>query len=163
MKSFQTHITEKHDGDGDCMQAAVELMMRFNTDYYGKRMKPSSGSPVLVHGLVYGQGELKGKRFVHAWVESGGTVYDYSNGKEFELSQTQYHRIGKIDPKQKGAYFKYSFSDMKRKLLSTGHYGPWDIDMSLEESTMIKRIGRKRKSIAPNILKFLKQNSATPT
>ena len=156
MKSFQSYITEKHEGDGDCMEAAVKLMMRSYTDYYGERFKPASGSPVLVHGLVHGQGSLKGKRFVHAWVESGGMVYDYSNGGENELTQSQYYRIGKIDPKQKGAYFKYSYSDMKKKLLSTGHYGPWDIDMSLEEATMIKRIGRKRKSVSPEILKLLK-------
>ena len=36
MRTFASYITEKHDGDGDCMSAAANLMMRFYSDFFGK-------------------------------------------------------------------------------------------------------------------------------
>lgn len=164
MKSFKSYIIERHDGDGDCMQAAANLMMQFYTPFFGKQLKPK-GSPVLVHALVYGQGKAKGFRFPHAWVEDGDTVYDYSNGRKIEMPRSSYYAIGKIDPKQKGSYMKYAFSDMKKKLLSTGHYGPWELDETLEESKNIitnrTQIGKKRKRIDSKILDALTEGIVT--
>lgn len=161
MKSFKSYITEKHDGDGDCMQAAANLMMRFYTDFFGPKMK-AKGSPLLVHSLVYGQGKIKGYRFPHAWVEDGDTVYDYSNGRKVEMSRAVYYAIGKINPNEKGAYKRYAFSDMKKKMMSTGHYGPWELDETLEESRGIitnrKQIGKRRKSVSTEILRAIRES-----
>ena len=164
MKSFSNYLIEKHDGSGDCMQAAANLMLRFYTDLYGKREK-SKGSPVLVHALVYGRGEVKGLRFPHAWVEDGDEVIDKSNGLNVRLPKKLYYTLGKIDPNQKGAYKKYAFSDMKKKLISTGHYGPWDLDEKLEESKGIvlsrKQIGKRRIQIDPKLLKMFTEAIVT--
>jgi len=158
MRSFSSYLMERHDGDGDCMTAAAHLMMRFYSDFFGKREK-AKGSPVLVHALVYGQGEAKGLRFPHAWVEDGEEVIDQSNGRDIRMSKRFYYAIGRINPKEKGAYVKYSYSDMKKKLLSTGHYGPWDLDENLEESKDIivkpRQIGRRRMRVSPKILNAL--------
>lgn len=160
MRSFTQHLIERHDGDGDCMSAAANLMMQFYTPFYGKQLKPK-GSPVLIHALVYGQGAAKGLRFPHAWVEDGDTIYDYSNGRKIEMDRRFYYAIGKINPKEKGAYMKYAFSDMKKKLLSTGHYGPWDLDEKLEEAKGIvtnkSQIGKRRKRVDPKIIDALKE------
>lgn len=164
MKSFTQYIIERHDGDGDCMSAAANLMMRFYTDFFGKRMK-AKGSPVLVHALVRGQGAVKGLRFPHAWVEDGDTVYDYSNGRNRELPRDVYYAIGGIKPNEKGAYMKYAYGDMKKKLLSTGHYGPWDLDEKLEEANDIitnkKQIGRRRKPVSSKILDAISEGIVT--
>jgi len=164
MKSFSNYLIEKHDGSGDCMQAAANLMLRFYTDLYGKREK-SKGSPVLVHALVYGRGEVKGLRFPHAWVEDGDEVIDKSNGLNVRLPKKLYYTLGKIDPNQRGAYKKYAFSDMKKKLISTGHYGPWDLDEKLEESKGIvvsrKGIGKKRVQIGTKIMSALTEGIVT--
>ena len=61
------------EGRGDCYQAAGRLVTSLG-----------SGAK-LVHGMVEGQGHLKGLKFGHAWVEKGGKVYDYSNGKKITI------------------------------------------------------------------------------
>jgi len=134
-------------------------MMRFHSDFFGKRLK-ATGSPILVHALVYGQGSVKGLRFPHAWVEDANMVIDQSNGGDIRMDKRVYYAMGRIDPKQKGAYAKYSYSDMKKKLISTGHYGPWDLDESLEETVGIdskRKIGRIRKRLDPKLLGLLKE------
>ena len=163
MKQFSKYLIERHDGDGDCMSAAANLMMCFYTDFFGKRIK-SVGSPVLVHALVHGQGTVKGLRFPHAWVEDGNTVIDQSNGRDIRMDKRIYYAIGGIKPNEKGAYVKYSYSEMKKKLISTGHYGPWDLDESLEESVGIgdkRKIGKRRKRVSPELLSMLKEGIVT--
>lgn len=164
MKSFNQYIVERHDGNGDCMEAAAKLMMKFYTSFYGKQLK-AKGSPVLVHALVYGQGAVKGLRFPHAWVEDAGEVIDQSNGRDIRMSKTGYYATGRIDPKQKGAYVVYSFSDMKDKLRKTKHYGPWDLDEKLEEAkvpiTSKSGIGKRRKRVDPKILDALSEGIVT--
>lgn len=141
------------------MQAAVNLMMQFNTPFFGKKLKSKSGKPVLVHALVNGQGSVKGKRFPHAWVEDGNEVLDHSNGREIQMGKTIYYAVGKIDPTQKGAYKKYTYEQMKKKLLSTKHYGPWDLDDSLEEVTT--RIGKMHKPVNKRVLDMLSEAIVT--
>ena len=60
---------------GDCYQASGRLAIEM------------MGNPkvLLVHGMVNGQGSLEGKRYGHAWLEVGDTIYDHSNGRELEL------------------------------------------------------------------------------
>jgi hypothetical protein len=163
MKPFLKYLVERHDGDGDCMSAAANLMMRFYSDFFGKRLK-ATGSPVLVHALVYGQGAAKGLRFPHAWVEDADTVIDQSNGRDIRMDKRVYYAIGGIKPKEKGAYVKYSYPDMKKKLLSTRHYGPWDLDERLEESAAIddkRKIGKRKKRVSQELLSMLKEGIVT--
>lgn len=94
------------------------------------------------------------------WVEDGNIVIDKSNGNDIRMEAKIYYAIGGVNKTQKGAYARYSFNEMKRKLNKTKHYGPWDLDMNLEESNMIssvKQIGRKKKPIPASILSSLKE------
>ena len=51
---------------------------------------------VLVHGIVTGQGKLKGMKIGHAWIEIGDMVLDYSHGRRIVMKKKQYYRMGKI-------------------------------------------------------------------
>lgn len=155
MRRFRSFVSEGYNGDGDCMEAAANLMMRFHTPFFGKQLQSKSGNPILVHALVYGQGAVKNLRFPHAWVEDGDTVIDQSNGRDIQMDKRVYYAVGKIDPKQKGAYKTYTFKEMKKKLTSTGHYGHWDLDENLEEVT--SRIGKMRKPVGRKVMDILKE------
>ena len=160
MKSFINHIAEGYNGDGDCMVAAAQLMLRYNTPYFGEQLK-ANHTPFLVHALVRGQGSCRGKRFPHAWIEDGDMVIDKSNGKDIRMEAKVYYAIGGVKPKEKGAYVKYSFNAMKMKLNKTKHYGPWELNESLEENNMIssvKQIGRKKQPVSAAILAALKES-----
>lgn len=161
MKNFNQYLTERHDGDGDCMSAAVNYMMRVYTTYFGKPIKSKTGKPILVQALVYGQGTVKGLRFPHAWVEDGDTVIDQSNGRDIRMDKGVYYAIGGIKPKEKGAYKQYDFVQMKKKLMSTGHYGPWDLDEALEESATVgssRQIGKRKVRIDPKLHLFFRED-----
>lgn len=119
-------------GDGDCMQVAANLMMDLHYNF-NQLKSEIAGDPFLVHGLVYGRGGASGHRFPHAWVEAGGIVYDFSSGQKIKIPVEIYYAIGNIEPNDPKAYRKYSFEEMRKKLLSTKHYGPWDLDESLQE------------------------------
>ena len=164
MKSFTNYLTEmKNDGDGDCMKVAAQLMLQYHTDFFGKRLK-SNGSPVLIHALVWGRGALMGKRFSHAWVEDGDMVIDRSNGRSNTepIPKSLYYRVGKVEPKEAGAYKKYEYAEMKKFLSSTKHYGPWELDERLEESLMKMgskgEIGKKRQRVSTDLLKSLAES-----
>ena len=160
-KSFNQYLTERHDGDGDCMTAAVDLMMRFNSAFFGKPIKSTSGKPVLVHALGYGQGSVAGLRFPHAWVEDGDMEIDQSNGNDIRIDKRVYYAIGKIKPNEKGAYKTYTYIEMTRKLRSTGHYGPWDLDEKLEETTFIsstRKIGKRKVRVSPKLMSFFTED-----
>lgn len=170
MKSFNEHIAEAtkrrnyKKGTGDCMVAAANLLMM--TAQFGKAATGTNleskdakaGKIVMVHALVYGQGLVKGQRFAHAWVEDAETVYDHSNGKRIEIPRSVYYAIGNIKTNEAGTYFRYTFEQMRKKMLSAGHYGPWDIDHTLEENSISdsRQIGRKKVRIPRAILARLK-------
>ena len=164
MKNFSGYLAERHDGEGDCMVAAATLMLRFNSNFFGKQEKSKSGNPILVHALVYGQGPVSGLRFPHAWVEDGDTVIDQSNGRDVRMDKRVYYAIGGIKPSQKGAYAAYTYRQMTRKLRDTQHYGPWDLDEKLEESVGIddkRKIGKRKKRIPSKLLAMLREGIVT--
>ena len=164
MKPFREYLTERHDGDGDCMIAAAHLMLRFNSNFFGKKEQSKSGKPILVHALVHGQGSVKGLRFPHAWVEDGDMVIDQSNGRDIRMDKRVYYAIGGIKPKEKGAYATYNYIQMTRKLRDTQHYGPWDLDEKLEESVGIgdkRKIGKRKKRISPELASMLREGIVT--
>ena len=85
--------------------------------YFGKDAK-------LVHGMVSGQGQLEGVRFGHCWVEVGDKVLDHSNDREQELPKDIYYLLGRIDPKE---CHYYTPEEASKKMVDTGHFGPWDM------------------------------------
>ena len=119
------------EGDGDCMRAAADLMMRSKHGFFPGGKWKVDGEPFLVHALVWGRGPASGHRFPHAWVEVGDVVHDNSSGSERQLPKMIYYAIGNINPDERGAYARYSYDQMRRKLMSEGHYGPWDLDSDL--------------------------------
>ena len=165
MKSFLEYLREARvrsapkrqaeEASGDCMEAAAKMLVYAA---FGESPKGVGKNSFLVHALVYGQGPVKGRRFAHAWVETGGTVYDHSNGNRIEMPKAVYYAIGGVRPEQKGAYARYDMASAKRRLLSTGHYGPWDLDESLEENKIsdVRKVGRKRVRVDRRTLAMLK-------
>lgn len=107
---------------GDCYQAAASAIVR-------------GGLPrgtTLVHGTVTGRrGELRGRRFGHAWLEYqrdlDGRLHwlclDVTNGHEIELPRGAYYAIGKIDPEE---VTRYDRDATLKALLDHEHFGPWE-------------------------------------
>ena len=133
------------EGKGDCYQAAGRLIINFMGDKSAR----------LVHGMVEGQGSLKGLKFGHAWVEYGGKCLDHSNGKKQEIPKTIYYAVGNIMP-QECKY--YAPRETTRKMMKHKHWGPWDmsgatVKLFQEDIPDIRgEIGRKRIRIPNNIL-----------
>ena len=124
-------MTELHIG-GDCFIVAGQAVMDC----------PDITSLVLVHGLVTSPGggtAPKGAQHWHAWIEdvrtldvpladcSGtmavtmATVIDRSNGRDVEMAQAVYYRIGNV-----GITRRYTVTEARRLMQLTGNYGPWE-------------------------------------
>lgn len=114
-------------GGGDCYKTAGDFVL--DSKLLGKtrtnKMK-FVGEPYVVHAEVTGQGEISGLKYGHAWVEDDVLVYDYSNGRKLEIPKNFYYAVGKIKT-TKPRYFKYTFEQARKKMLDSGHYGPWDL------------------------------------
>jgi len=98
---------------GDCFKIAANITLDiFMSDC------------VLVHGVVVGAiGPLKGKRFVHGWVEVGNAiVLDHSNDRDVCVSLSTYYKSGQIDESET---VRYSFMETRKLVLEHMHYGPW--------------------------------------
>ena len=61
----------------------------------------------------------------YTWLEKGNTVYDFSNGKNLKVSKKVYYTLGHI-PVDGYKNYKYTINDVRKKVLQTGHWGPWD-------------------------------------
>lgn len=77
-----------------------------------------------MHGIVTGQGPINGIEYGHAWVEDGDTVHDYSRGRDIQMPKMLYYAFGNIDESKQ---FRYTPEEMRKKILDTGHWGPWDL------------------------------------
>ena len=71
VKLYEEFINEGTT-NGDCYHAAGNLAINFIGDKNAK----------LVHGMVHGQGKLKGLKYGHAWVEYKDSALDHSNGNK---------------------------------------------------------------------------------
>lgn len=109
-------------GCGDCFQAAGRAMIG-----------PDLPELKLVHAYVSGQGPLKGRRFPHAWNEIGDVVLDNSNGRRVVMRREQYYKLGQVstDP---GQYRVYDDVEAKKWMARTRHWGPWQLQDSLDEN-----------------------------
>ena len=105
----------KGNQGGDCYQVAGRYMM-------DNGMFSKNPNLVLVHGIVTGQSEIEGVKYGHAWVEDGDMVIDKSNGRDLKIPKELYYMLGNISET-----IRYSMSDMRKKIVETGHWGPWEL------------------------------------
>lgn len=82
---------------------------------------------VLVHAEVKGQGDLEGQTFGHAWVENmdTGYVFDNSNDKQVILSTSRYRQLAGVDEIHNEK--RYEWDEVRNKIVSSSHWGPWDL------------------------------------
>ena len=88
----------------------------------------------------------------------GDIVFDNSNGNNIMMRKENYFNQGGIDPKERGAYVEYNAEDSLLKMASHRHWGPWDLNMSLEEEIPDdkREIGKKKLKISSKILQTIK-------
>ena len=108
-------MKESKKGLGDCFHIAGRQVL----DDPSEDLK-------LVHAMVTGQGELKGKRFPHAWNEVGDVVLDYSNGRKIVMRKEQYYKLGHVDTRP-GNIAVYDSTTALKKMARNKHWGPWDL------------------------------------
>ena len=98
---------------GDCYQANAKEIM------YNGKLKGA----VLMHGIALLSTD--GKPFGHCWIEKGGGVLDFSNGKAIATTKRRYYELGGIPVKGYKTY-TYTPAEAAKKMVDTGHWGPWD-------------------------------------
>jgi len=105
---------------GDCYEANGRLFME-------EALFPGSKTGmVLVHGEVTGQGPLEGVKYGHCWIEEGGTVIDVSNGRNIKMPKKVYYALGRIGDN----LHRYKPEQVRKKILTSKHWGPWDLQTS---------------------------------
>ena len=80
----------------------------------------------LCHGLVTGQGAIKGIKYNHCWVEDikKNKVFDMTMPDFFRNPDTDiYYYFGKINPDD---VFRYGLDQVLAKEQEFGTYGPWE-------------------------------------
>lgn len=77
----------------------------------------------VVHGEAIGRGPIEGLRFGHAWIESGGFAFDFSNGGQHVMPIADYYALGQIDA---STVRRYSRSEVNVWIARTHQWGPWE-------------------------------------
>ena len=80
----------------------------------------------LCHGLVTGQGAIKGVKYNHCWCEDtkSGNIIDMTMPEFFQnVAIEVYYYMGKVD---KDDVFKYDMDQVTAKASEFGTYGPWE-------------------------------------
>ncbi len=80
----------------------------------------------LAHGEAEGtHGEIKGKRFGHAWIEiaDGKRVIDKSNENDVTMAAKTYYKIGKITK-----VARYTREQVRENILKYKHWGWWEVN-----------------------------------
>lgn len=111
-KTDVSNVPEEYKS-GDCYQQAWKL-------FYSRLRE----KPLLVHGIVTGQGRLSGIEYNHAWVEIGDTVYDKTisiaaNG----IPKETYYSLGNV---KEDLVFRYTIEQVSEKAIEYMTYGPWE-------------------------------------
>ena len=107
---------------GDCFENSVNFMY-----------KNKSVDFVVVHGLVTGTGaDVKGMRYVHAWLELGNIVFDPSINMEAPLIRLKetYYMAGNI---KEDEVKRYDLNGVSKMLLKYKVFGTWEIKATKEE------------------------------
>lgn len=79
----------------------------------------------IVHGLVTGQGPIKGHRITHAWTEDKEFCYDM-NANTMQMTpmpKIAYYILGKI---QIHETVRYTGKEIRDLVLESGHAGPFN-------------------------------------
>ena len=103
--------------NGNCYQQAYDYFM--SNCFKNKSLK-------LCHGLVTGQGTIKGIVYNHAWCEDElhNIVYDMTMPDWAQhLPIDFYYKLGKINP---DTVFKYDLDQVRNKIIEFKTYGPWE-------------------------------------
>lgn len=119
---------------GDCYVVAGKIAMEL--EYINEF--DFVGTPYVVHAEVTGQGNIKGVKYGHAWVEDDFNVYDYSNDRKIVIPKALYYFIGKIETDNPKKYRKYTFEEARKKMFDSGHYGCWDIETEFADGGEVK-------------------------
>jgi len=131
----------KTKAKGDCYVAAGDIVLNYLLSQRGFGAYRSEfefqGTPYLVHAEVAGQGHLEGVRYGHAWIEDDNFVYDYSNGRKIVFPKQLYYSIGDVDEDNPMKYQKYTFEEAKDRMMKTGNYGCWDIDVEFADGGFV--------------------------
>ena len=106
--------------NGDCYDAAYKYITTHNDP-----------SLRVVHGMVDGQGPLKGIRYDHAWIEKGDMVIDTSNGKNLEIPKIVYYAIGNIKENQ---LIRYTQKEAMAASLKSGRTSGWSKPTEIKKS-----------------------------
>ena len=143
-------------GEGDCFPVAGRAMIDVEPAMEQAGFK-------LVHALVQGEGELEGRRFFHAFNMLGDVVFDNSNGNKIMTRRENYFSQGGIDPTIKGGFATYTAEEALINMAKNMHWGPWDLDDSLEENLpdSKREIGKEKLRIAPDELQTIKNELNT--
>lgn len=100
---------------GDCFEAAAQYILERKEE-----------GLTLVHGRPTLQCEPFMK-YEHAWIEmildGDHYVRDVSNGKDVFVPRAVYYGLGQIVMED---CYRYTFNEMRTKLLEFKHWGPWD-------------------------------------
>lgn len=100
---------------GDCYEA--------NGSYMLNQSMFDGSDYLLCHGIAILTTD--GKPFGHCWLEKGNMVLDFSNGNAIAIDRKKYYKLGGMPVKGYKTY-KYNFKEMRKKIVDTGHWGPWD-------------------------------------
>ncbi len=79
----------------------------------------------IVHGIVTGQGKIKGYKIVHAWVEDENSCYDHNaatNNVE-KIPKETYYTMANV---KLISIRKYTLQEVYDLIEKTNHAGPWD-------------------------------------
>jgi len=106
-----------NDRAGRCYECSADELVDGNL--FSDRLKGWS----LVHGIPMGQGAIDGLRYGHAWLEKGNQVTDVV--ADVTMDKDAYYAMGHIEKT-----VKYTYDEAKKKMVETGHYGPWDEDIN---------------------------------
>ncbi|MBK25113.1 MAG: hypothetical protein CME70_14030 [Halobacteriovorax sp.] len=113
---------QKYYPTGDCYEVAASLILD-SIIMFNPNSRNSDGL-ILVHAEVTGQGPIEGIKYGHAWVEKDGQVIDNSNGNNIRLPISVYYRMGKVGTN----IYKYTPEEVRRWVLKTETYGPWELE-----------------------------------
>lgn len=143
-------------GEGDCFPVAGRAMIDVDPGMEKAGFK-------LVHALVQGEGELEGRKFFHAFNMLGDVIFDNSNGNKIMTRKENYFSQGGIDPTIKGGFATYTAEEALINMAKNMHWGPWDLDYSLEENLpdSKREIGKEKLRIAPDELQTIKNELNT--
>jgi hypothetical protein len=142
--------------NGDCFPVAGRAMLDAGDEMEKNGFK-------LVHALVSGEGDLKGRKFFHAFNMLGDIIFDNSNGKNIMTRKEIYFEQGGIDPNLKGGFVTYNVEEALLNMAREMHWGPWDLDYSLEEDLPDSKgeIGKEKLRISSSELEVIKSELTT--